>query len=120
MNDKQIKLIVWVGSSLEQLKKFPDTVKDEIGFALHRALEGKKHHKAKPLKGFDGVFEIVSSYRTDTYRAVYILKLGNNIYVLHAFQKKSKSGIKTPKKEIEMIKKRLQQALELAKEKPNE
>jgi phage-related protein len=109
-------MVVWVGSSLEDLRSFPDAVKDEIGYALHRAQEGKKHHNAKPLKGFSGVLEIISSKQTDTYRAVYAVKLGDNIYVLHTFKKKSKTGIKTPKPDIDMIKKRLQEARILAQE----
>jgi len=120
MEMKEIKMIVWIGSSLEQLKKFPNAVKDEIGFALHRAQEGKKHHNAKPLKGFNGVFEIINSYQTDAYRAVYAIKLGSSLYVLHIFKKKSKSGIKTPKRDMEMIKKRLQEAQILAREEENE
>ena len=79
-------------------------------------MKGEKHHKAKPLKGFDGVFEIVSSFQTDAYRAVYAIKLGNRIYVLHTFKKKSKKGIKTPKPDLEIIKQRLQEARMLVKE----
>ncbi len=114
------KPLVWVGSSNDDLKKFPRKVQRDIGFALYRAEIGKKHQNAKPLKGFSGVVEIVSSYQTDTYRAVYAIKLGKNIFVLHAFMKKSKKGIKTPKSEIEIIKKRLMKAKELAKEEYNE
>ena len=95
-------------------------VKDEIGYALFIAQKGKKHHKSKPLKGFNGIFEIVSSYQKDAYRAVYTIKLGNKIYVLHAFKKKSKKGIKTPKRDIELIRKRLHKAQILAKEERNE
>ena len=76
---------------------------------------------AKPLRGFSGVYEIVSNYARDTYRAVYVVNLGDKIYVLHCFQKKSKSGIKTPKKEIDLIRDRLNWAKELAqKENENE
>jgi phage-related protein len=110
------KEVVWIGSSLEDLKKFPESVKDEVGFALHRAQEGKKHHRAKPLKGFNGVFEIVSSFQSDTYRAVYGIKIGKKLYVLHAFKKKSKSGIKTPKPDLDLIKRRLKEAQRLEKE----
>ncbi|MCI5131728.1 MAG: addiction module toxin RelE [Candidatus Electrothrix sp. EH2] len=116
MEREDIKMVVWVGSSLEDLRSFPDVVKDEIGYALHRAQEGKKHHNAKPLKGFSGVLEIISSKQTDAYRAVYAVKIGDNIYVLHTFKKKSKTGIKTPKPDIDMIKKRLQEARILAQE----
>lgn len=109
--------IIWIGSSLEDLREFPDEVRREIGFALDRAQRVLKHRKAKPLKGFSGVFEIVSDYDKDTYRAVYAVKLGDEIYVLHCFQKKSTRGIKTPKKEIDLIRRRLKIAQDLAKEK---
>lgn len=117
MGKEDIKELVWVSSSLEDLKEFPDAVKQEIGFALHRAQEGKKHHRAKPLKEFKGVFEIIAPYHTDTYRAVYAVKIGQCIYVLHTFKKKSKSGIKTPMPDLKIIKTRLKQAMDLAKEK---
>lgn len=120
MNTKEIKEIVWIGSSCEDLKTFPEMVKDEIGYALYRAQEGKKHHKSKPLKGFNGIFEIVSSYQKDSYRAVYTVKLGNKIYVLHTFKKKSKKGIKTPKPDIDLVRKRLHKAQILAQEERNE
>lgn len=70
----------------------------------------------KPLKGFSGVMEIVSDYRTDAYRAVYAIKLGQNIYVLHVFQKKSRRGIAIPKQDMEMIRIRLQEAGRMAEE----
>jgi phage-related protein len=116
MKIKENRKVVWMGSSLEDLKKFPETVKGEVGFALHRAQEGKKHHKAKPLKGFSGVFEIVSDFKSDTYRAVYGVKIGRKIYILHAFKKKSKTGIKTPKPDLEIIRKRFKDAHMLAQE----
>lgn len=62
METKEIKSVVWAGSSLEDLRKFPEAVKDQVGYALFRAQEGKKHYNAKPLKGFNGVWEIVSSH----------------------------------------------------------
>jgi phage-related protein len=113
--EKGIKPVVWVGSSLEDFKEFPREVQREIGYALYQAQIGEKHHKTKPLKGFSGVWEIRSDYATDTYRAVYATRIGDKIYVLHCFQKKSKRGISTPKKEIDLIRKRLQIAQELAK-----
>jgi phage-related protein len=75
------------------------------------------HRNAKPLRGFSGVFEIVSDYDRDTYRAVYAVKIGDEIYVLHCFQKKSARGIKTPKKDIDLIRRRLRIAQDVAKEK---
>ena len=112
--EHEIKLAVWVGSSHEDLKEFPADVQDEMGYALYTAQIGDKHPKAKPLKGFSGVMEIRSNYKSDTYRAVYTTNIGDAIYVLHAFQKKSKRGIQTPRKEIDLIKRRLQRAQELA------
>ena len=114
------KPLVWMGNSLETVRSFPSAVKDEIGFALYQAQVGSKHLNAKPMKGFGpGVFEIVSDYRRNTFRAVYMVRLWENVYVLHAFQKKSKSGIRTPRSEIALIKYRLKRAIELHKEQEN-
>jgi len=106
-----------VGSSLKDLREFPEAVKDEMGFALYEAQCGLKPLEAKPLKGFGGanVLEIVSDYQTDTYRAVYTVRFGERVYVLHAFQKKSRKGIMTSQSDIELIKRRLKQAEELHK-----
>ena len=103
---------VWVGTSLEDLKKFPDEVQDEIGYGLFVAQMGDKHRKVKPLKGFmgGGILEMISDHRGNTYRAVYTVRLIHAVYVLHAFQKKSKKGIETPKRELELIRQRLKQA----------
>jgi phage-related protein len=111
----RIKPAVWVGTSLEDLREFPNQVQREFGYALYQAQIGEKHHKTKPLKGFSGVMEIVSNHATDTYRAVYATKIDDAIYVLHTFQKKSKRGTSTPKKEIALIKRRLKIAQDLAK-----
>jgi phage-related protein len=94
-----LKPLVWVRSSKDDLKKFPRTAQSHLGFALKVAQSGGKHPDAKPMKGFGGasVIEIVEDYDSDTYRAVYTVKFAEAIYVLHAFQKKSKSGIATPK-----------------------
>jgi phage-related protein len=108
MNDIELKSLTWIGSSLDDLKELPMTVQRDIGFSLHQVQEGKMPNNAKPLKGIEsGVLEIISDYHKNTYRAVYAIKLGDDIYVLHVFQKKSKHGIETPKKEIDLIKKRL-------------
>lgn len=87
-------------------------MKDEVGFALFTAQLGGKHPAAKPMKGFGGagVIEIVEDHDGDTYRAVYTVKLAGAVYVLHAFQKKSKQGKATPKHDIELIKARLMTA----------
>lgn len=89
-------------------------MKDAIGFALYVVQRGGKHSDAKPLKGFGGasILEIVEDHAGDTYRAVYTVQLAGRIYVLHAFQKKSKTGIGTPKRDIELIRSRLRRAEE--------
>ncbi|MCK5480820.1 MAG: type II toxin-antitoxin system RelE/ParE family toxin [Gammaproteobacteria bacterium] len=106
--------LYWVGSSLEDLRAFPDAVIDVMGYALHLAQEGGKHPDAKSMKGFPGgsVHEITADYGGDTWRAVYMLKFKDVIYVLHAFQKKSKQGIKTPQQHIRMVHRRLKLAKE--------
>ena len=93
MTDDSLKTIIWVGSSKKELKEFPEDVIDEVGFILYRVQKNQSHPKIKQLKGFKGVFEIVTDYQTDTYRTVYALKIDTYIYVLHAFQKKSKKAV---------------------------
>ena len=110
-----LKKLIWVGSSRSDLKELPEDVQDEIGYGLHQAQSGMFPDHAKPLKGFSGVIEIICDFDKNTYRSVYAIKLGSEIYVLHVFQKKSKSGIKTPKEDIELIKRRLQIAQEIAR-----
>lgn len=106
------KEIIWVGDSKDNLRAFPEDVKDVMGFALRLAQQGGKHPAAKPLKGFKGagVLEIVEDYDGDTYRAVYTVRFKGRIYVLHAFQKKSKKGIQTPKIVMDLIRERLKRA----------
>jgi phage-related protein len=110
-----MRKIIWIGSSRDDIKQLPLDVQDEVGYALYQAQLGKFPDYAKPLKGFKGVFEIISDFDKNTYRAVYATKLGGHLYVLHVFQKKSKTGIKTPKFEIELIRSRLQAAHMIAK-----
>lgn len=111
------KKLRWLGDSQENLREFPSKVKRDIGHALWRTQQEKTPYNAKPLKGFShGVMEIKSTFDTNTYRAVYVLKLGDSIYVLHCFQKKSKSGIKTAQQDINLIKQRLNFAKRLSKE----
>lgn len=115
-----LKSLYWIGSSRSDLKDMPKAVQSEIGFSLHRVQEGKMPLNAKPLTEIGaGVMEIVSDHNRNTYRAVYAIKLGNEVYVLHAFQKKSKTGIKTPKQEIDLIKQRLALAKEIARSRNN-
>ena len=107
-----MKTLYWMGDSLDRLGRFPSGVKQEVGYALYLAQQGDKHPHAKPLRGFTGAgtLEIISQHRGDTYRAVYTVTIGESVYVLHAFQKKSKRGISTPKQDLECIKSRLKQA----------
>src|SRR5947209_6910941 len=104
-----MKPLVWMGSSLDDLRQFPASVRARIGYALWVAQQGDKHPAAKPLHGFGGaaVLEIASNFNRDTYRAVYTVGLPNAVYVLHAFQKKSRRGNATPGSEIELIRTRL-------------
>lgn len=108
------KRLIWIGSSRSDLRSFPAEVKDLLGYALYQAQVGLKAPSAKPLRGFGGagVLEIVEDHQTDTYRAVYTVKFSELVYVLHAFQKKSKQGIATPKPDIDLIKRRLRVAKE--------
>lgn len=94
----------------------PSSLQDTFGYGLHLAQAGQKYYTAKPLKGFPGAgVEIIEDCNGNTYRAVYTVKFSDNIYVLHVFQKKSKSGIATPKQEIDLSKDRLKQAWEMHK-----
>ena len=109
-----VKPVAWIGSSYKDFRSFPDPVQDVMGYALFLAQTGKMHGDAKPLKGFGGagVLEVVDDHQGDTYRAVYTVKFEEAVYVLHAFQKKSKQGRKTPPQDMEMIRRRLKAAEE--------
>jgi phage-related protein len=106
------KPLFWIGRSRDDLREFPDEAMREIGYALDYAQRGGKHPNAKPLKGFGGasVLEIVEDDDGDTYRAVYTVKFSRAVYVLHVFQKKSKKGIATPKRDLALIDERLKRA----------
>lgn len=110
----QPKPVRWMGSSRDDLREFPKDVQRSVGSALWAAQTGEKAPYVKPLKGFAGagVLEVVSDFDGDTYRAVYTVRFAGAVYVLHAFQKKSKRGIATPKNEIEKIEQRLKRAKE--------
>jgi len=115
MNDKNdVKPLFWVGSSKNDLRQFPEEVQDEVGYALYQAQIGEKHKDAKPLRGFGGagVLEVVEDYDGDTYRAVYTVKFAGAVYVVHAFQKKSRRGAETPKPDMDLIRLRLKKAEE--------
>lgn len=106
------KPVAWVGSSRKDLRSFPKEVRIVFGQALFAAQTGWKHPNAKPLKGFGGtgVLEVVEDDDGSTYRAVYTVRFAGIVYVLHIFQKKSKSGIKTSVEEVDRIRKRLRDA----------
>jgi phage-related protein len=116
MKNKQ-KDLSFVGSCRKDLLKFPTAVRRHIGFDLHNVQCGETPETAKPLRGLPGVMELVEDYDKDTYRAVYVANIGNVIYVLHCFKKKSKQGIKTPKKDLDLIRERLRVAQEDSKRK---
>lgn len=111
MEGETARPLQWVGPSKDYLKEFPDDVQDHIGFALYQAQLGLKHRDAKPLSGLgSGVLEVVSDFDTNTYRVVYAVRFREAVYVLHAFQKKSRKGIATPKAEMDLVKRRLRAA----------
>lgn len=98
------KPLHWVGSAKKDYLTFPEEVQHEMGYALGLAQLGARHPNAKPWKGEGpGVLEIVEDYRGDAYRAVYTIRFVDVVYVLHAFQKKSKRGIKTPQADVKLI-----------------
>ena len=112
MSKQARKPLKWIGSAKRDLDSMPEDVKDLFGHAIDLAQAGGKHQDAKALSGFGsaGVLEVVEDFRSDTYRAVYTVKFAGWVYVLHCFQKKSKSGIKTPKADMDMINARLKAA----------
>ena len=105
------KPLHWVASAKKDYQSFPSEVQADMGFALGLAQLGAKHPNAKPWKGDGpGVLEIVEDHRGDTYRAVYTVRFASVVYVLHAFQKKSKTGIKTPQEDVKLTAERLKRA----------
>jgi phage-related protein len=112
--EEQPKPVRWIGSSKEDLSDFPRQVRGRVGVAIWQAQIGRKAPYAKPLKGLGdaGVLEIVDDFDGDTFRAVYSIRFAMAVYVLHAFQKKSKRGIATPKAELDLIGQRLKRARE--------
>ncbi len=110
--------MAWIGGSRKDLLSLPKPVIQFFGYALHFAQRGEQHAAAKVLSGFGGagVLEVVESDAGGTYRAVYTVKFEEAVFVLHCFQKKSKSGIATPKADLDIIRARLKIAETLAKE----
>ena len=106
---QRMKTLTWLADSRSNVKLFPAGVQDDIGYALYAAQLGEMSAKAKPLHGLGGVMEIAANDENGTYRAVYTVSIGDSIYVIHAFQKKSKAWIATPKFEMELVRQRLKQ-----------
>lgn len=105
---------MWLVDTLDALRGCPPGVRTKLGFALYLAQTGARHESAKPLHGFRApVWEVRAEDRSGTYRAVYVVHLRTAVYVLHAFQKKARSGTATPQREIELIRQRLNVAFEL-------
>ena len=107
-----LKPVRWVASSKQDLSVLPDAVRSDIGQAIYVAQRGDRHDDAKVLKGFSGagVLEVIARRHGDTFRAVYTVRFANAVYVLHVFQKKSKSGIATAKRDMDLVKSRLKLA----------
>ena len=113
--------LIWMGSSRRDLRGFPRQIRRDIGQALYAAQRGEIDPAAKPLKGFGGgaVVEIIADHQGDTWRAVYTVRFAEAVYVLHAFQKKSKRGISTPKRDMDLIHQRLARAEHRHQERQN-
>lgn len=109
------RLLFWLGSAYDDLMEMPEEVKDVFGYALDLAQRGERHPRAKSfrLHGETGIIEIVENYEGDTYRALYTVRYADAVYVIHCFQKKSHSGIKTPQHHIDLISSRLKRLKEL-------
>jgi phage-related protein len=113
---RDTRKISWIKAARRDFEDFPNDVQSDMLDALTVAAEGGKSDKAKPFHGVDGgVFEIALRYRGDAFRALYAVKIGTDIWVIHAFQKKAKSGIKTPQMEVDLIRERLMRRNEALK-----
>ena len=111
LDDIPTRPLVWLGSSKKDYGAFPKPVQADVGYALYRAQIGDMPRNTKPLAGLGAnVLEVTSAHAGDAYRTVYLAQFGEAVYVLHAFQKKAKRGIATPKKEMDMVKQRLREA----------
>ena len=112
-----LRPVVWLGNARKNLKGFPEGAQKMLGDELQLIQFGGMPKDAKPFKGVgSGVLEIALRYASDAYRVVVAVQLGPRVYVLHAFQKKSKKGIATPQRDVDLIKKRYAEAQELAHE----
>ncbi len=121
IKNKSEKTVVWLGGSKKDLMSLPTEVCRFFGHALSLAQFGERHDAAKPLKGFGsaGVLEIIEDYQKNTYRAVYTIKFKEAVFVLHVFQKKSKQSIATPRPDMQIIRKRIKVAENIAREMRN-
>lgn len=109
---RQRKLLFWEGASKKDFKTFPIDVQKDMGVALFIVQLGGTPDSAKPWKGLgSGIYELVEDHRGDTFRAVYAVRIGDAVHVLHAFQKKSKSGSATPQPDVELVERRLKAVL---------
>lgn len=113
-----LRPLVWMGSSKRDLRALPAEVIDVFGYGLYLAQSGRRHECAKVLRGFGdaGVLELIENDSRGTYRAVYTVRFPEAVFVLHVFQKKSASGIRTPRPDTKLIAARLAAATRLAKE----
>ena len=108
-----VRPISWLKAARKEFEKFPDAVRRDMETALSIAAEGRKADSAKPFKGVDGgVFEIAEKHQGNAFRAIYAVQLGPALWVIDAFQKKSKSGIKTPQVDVDRIKERIKRLKE--------
>lgn len=114
-----MRALIWMGSSLADLKRCPDQVMSDIGHALYFAQCGWKHRSVKLLKGFGGagVLEVVENFEGNAYRAVYTVQLKHAVYVLHCFQKKGHKSGKVPRPEQKLIESRRRDAIALDRSK---
>jgi phage-related protein len=111
---RQTRPVSWIKAALKEFEKFPEEAQSTCLVALTIAAEGGKANLVKPLHGLgSGVFEIALPFRGDAYRVVYALQIADEIWVIHAFQKKSTRGIKTPQHEIDLVKDRLKRLKEM-------
>lgn len=122
MNDEPARWpLFWEGSAKRDFKRFPIAVQKDMGVALFVVQLGGVPPSAKPWKGLgSGVYELLEDHRGDAYRAVYTVRIAGAVHVLHAFQKKSKSGIRTPKPDVDLIERRLKAVLERRRDERSE
>ncbi|MDP2326334.1 MAG: type II toxin-antitoxin system RelE/ParE family toxin [Gammaproteobacteria bacterium] len=111
---RKTRPVSWLKAALKAFEAFPQGARSTCLTALTIAAEGGKADIAKPMQGLgSGVFEIALPFRGDAFRVVYAVQIGDDVWVLHAFQKKSRQGIRTPKQEIDLIKERLKRLREM-------